>query len=92
MRPKLLLTLIIAFLLLAAVPTADAHRVGYSLTWWTVDGGGGAVNNGQYALYGTIGQADAGALSGGIYHLTGGFQTREGQLLIHHIFLPAIIR
>ena len=26
---------------------------GYDLTWWTVDGGGGTVSGGGYALMGT---------------------------------------
>ena len=92
MRTRLYITLIIAFLLLAAVSTADAHRVGFSQNWWTVDAGGGGVNNSQYMLDSTIGQADSGTLSGGGYHLTGGFEAGEGQSVIHHIFLPAIIR
>lgn len=47
---------------------------GYDLTWSTLDSGGhsSAVVNG-YQLAGTIGQADAGALSGGAYVLSGGF-------------------
>ena len=47
---------------------------GYDLTWSTLDSGGhsSTVVNG-YQLEGTIGQADAGALSGGTYVLSGGF-------------------
>ena len=48
---------------------------GYDLSWWTVDGGGGAQagQGGGYTLRGTIGQADAGTLSGEGYTLAGGF-------------------
>src|SRR4051812_36803786 len=46
----------------------------YDLTWFSVDGGGGtASTGGAYSLGGTIGQPDAGALSGGTYNLSGGF-------------------
>jgi hypothetical protein len=45
----------------------------YSLDWSTVDGGGGASTGGVYAVNGTIGQPDAGAMSGGNYTLQGGF-------------------
>jgi hypothetical protein len=46
---------------------------GYSLSWWTVDSGGGASAGGGYSLSGTAGQADAGAQAGGGYNLRGGF-------------------
>jgi len=36
-------------------------------------GGGGASPNGLYSVSGTIGQADAGAMSGGSYSVVGGF-------------------
>ena len=44
------------------------------LTWYTFDGGGviGAVS-GEYRLSGTIGQPDAGTLTGGSIVLRGGF-------------------
>ena len=46
---------------------------GYDLSWWTVDGGGGDSRGGAYALSGTLGQPDAGTLTGGRYRLGGGF-------------------
>ena len=46
------------------------------LAWWTVDGGGGASAGGSYSLSGTAGQPDAGALSGGVFALHGGFWGR----------------
>jgi hypothetical protein len=45
----------------------------FSLDWWTVDGGGGASTGGVYAVSGTIGQPDAGPMSGGQFTLVGGF-------------------
>jgi hypothetical protein len=49
---------------------------GYDLAWSTIDGGGatpGGSTGGEYSLGGTIGQPDAGVLSGGSYTLNGGF-------------------
>jgi hypothetical protein len=45
----------------------------FSLDWWTVDGGGGTSTGDVYTVSGTIGQPDAGAMSGGGYSLTGGY-------------------
>ncbi len=50
-----------------------------SISWWTVDGGGGTSSGGAYTLSGTIGQADASTpMSGGAYTLTGGFWAGVG--------------
>ncbi|MEK6676223.1 MAG: hypothetical protein AABZ47_11300 [Planctomycetota bacterium] len=47
---------------------------GYDLTWSTIDSGGEMFSTGNgYELGGTIGQADAGELTGGTYAVTGGF-------------------
>jgi hypothetical protein len=46
---------------------------GYDLSWWTVDDGGGSSSGGTYLLRSTAGQPDAGAMSGGVYRLDGGF-------------------
>ena len=61
---------------------------GYAVTWWTVDGGGGSSTSGTYALTGTMGQPDAGALAGGAYHLGGGFWDVVSQIV--KSFLPLI--
>ena len=45
----------------------------YSIDWFTIDGGGGTSAGGSYSVSGTIGQPDAGPMSGGNYSLTGGF-------------------
>ena len=45
----------------------------YSIDWFTIDGGGGTSTNGVYSLSGTIGQPDAGRMSGGSFTLEGGF-------------------
>ena len=47
---------------------------GYDLSWSSVDGGGATFSTGgSYELGGTIGQLDAGVLTGGTYSLEGGF-------------------
>ena len=46
----------------------------FDLSWHTVDGGGVMRSTGgDFELSGTIGQHDAGAMSGGDFTLTGGF-------------------
>ena len=50
-----------------------AHAQNYTLDWWSVDGGGGSSTGGIYQVTGTIGQPDAGQMSGGNFSLTGGF-------------------
>ncbi len=57
------------YLLVAAAASAQ----NYSIDWYKVSGGGGTSTGGVYAISGTIGQPDAGVMSGGNYALQGGF-------------------
>jgi hypothetical protein len=66
MRNKLLL--IFVLFSLPAVGYGD-----YSISWYTIDGGGGQSSGGQYKLTGTIGQPDTDYSTGGNYELLGGF-------------------
>jgi hypothetical protein len=52
-----------------AQPQPDPPR----LEWFTIDAGGGRSSGGNFSLCGTLGQPDAGGLSGGHYRLIGGF-------------------
>jgi hypothetical protein len=45
----------------------------FSIDWFTIAGGAGTSTGGVYTLSGTIGQADAGHMSGGNFSLEGGF-------------------
>jgi len=46
----------------------------FDLSWYTIDGGGAMFSTGgNYSLGGTIGQHDAGVMSGGTFTLVGGF-------------------
>jgi hypothetical protein len=49
--------------LIATVTTASAQS--YAIDWHTIDGGGGTSTGGVYSVSGTIGQPDAGKMSGG---------------------------
>jgi len=53
--------------------TAAAFGQSYSIDWHTIDGGGGTSTGGVYSVSGTIGQPEAGTMSGGNYTLDGGF-------------------
>jgi hypothetical protein len=71
MRRSFAIVGLIAGLLLGLA--MNGHAQTYSITWYKVAGGGGTSTNGSYTVSGTIGQPDAGTLTGGPYTLTGGF-------------------
>jgi hypothetical protein len=86
----LVLLALTALLLLASVARAQSGG-GYDLTWSTVDGGGATWSEGGgYSLGGTIGQPDAGVLSGGGYTLAGGFW--GGAVVRYGVYLPLVLR
>src|SRR5690349_4455036 len=62
---------------LSKTPLADLAPAsaggGYTLDWYTVDGGGGTSSSASYGLSGTVGQPDASVSNGGSYTLAGGF-------------------
>lgn len=58
---------------LLLVTGALALPAGFSIPWWTVDGGGGESVAGEYRLTGTIGQAEGGVMKGDQYTLSGGY-------------------
>jgi hypothetical protein len=58
-------------LLLAVAFEAGAQQ--YTIDWSKIAGGGGSSTGGVYSVSGTLGQPDAGTLSGGTYTLQGGF-------------------
>jgi len=87
-RRLLILTLCLATL---AASLAYAQG-GYDLSWWTADGGGGTSSGGDYALTGTAGQGEVGALmQGGTYGLAGGFWGGAGAA--HYaLYLPVVMK
>src|SRR5690242_302022 len=64
------LTRLLAALAAGPALTSQAQP---ALDWFTIDGGGGTSTGGVFSVSGTIGQADAGAMSGGNFSVTGGF-------------------
>jgi hypothetical protein len=90
-RISILLLLLACLALIAGLARAAG---GYSLDWWTADGGGGISAGGDYLLSGTIGQPDAGpALAGGNYRLEGGFWggALSGNIQLK-VYLPVVRR
>lgn len=90
----LTLALVVAAVLLTgSLPITRAQgETGYTLDWWTVDGGGQTEPDGTgYTLSGTIGQPDAGGWSGGGYTLDGGFWGGGGGVA-YTVYLPLILR
>jgi hypothetical protein len=62
--------------------TAGAASAQFSITRFTVDGGGGTRSTGgAFALGGTIGQPDAGRSSGSGFTLSGGFWSGGGTVI-----------
>lgn len=60
--------------LLPIISVAGSSGQTPGLQWYTVDGGGEMFSeNGSLTLHGTIGQPDAGIMSGGSLTLSGGF-------------------
>lgn len=65
--------------------------VGYTLPWWTTDGGGGTSSGGGYTLSGTAGQPDAGTLTGGGFTLEGGYWSGAASSGFA-IYLPVLMK
>ena len=70
---KRFLFLFPGFLLLFTAVALAQTSGGVSLPWWTIDGGGGRMTSDTFTLEGTVGQPDAGVLTGQSYTLYSGF-------------------
>src|SRR2546421_1212328 len=68
-RPECRMALL---LLLGSLGVSALQAQNYSIDWFTIDGGGGTSTGGVFSVTGTIGQPDAGHLSGGNYTVDGG--------------------
>lgn len=76
-------------LLISLVIGVVAAQSGYSIVWYTMDGGGATFSaGGGYTLGSTIGQADASVASGGGYTLYGGFWGLPDSML----YIPLVTR
>ena len=70
MKPKRFFRVLLAAATFTS-PSLMAQQ--YAIDWFTIDGGGGTSTGGVYSLSGTIGQPDAGRMTGAGYALDGGF-------------------
>ena len=81
-----------ALLLLASTAGAQSAVAqsgeGYELSWYTVAGGGGRAEGGDYTLDSTAGQPAAGKMEGGDFSVGGGFW--PGAAAQYRIHLPLI--
>jgi len=66
-------TRILLFYILTCALCLRVLAQSYTIDWSTIDGGGGTSTGVTYQVVGTIGQPDAGQMSGGNYSLSGGF-------------------
>ena len=93
MKRKWILSLLLLIIGIAVLGIVSASALaGYTLDWWTVDGGGDTSTGGSYSLGGTIGQPDAGTSMGGTYALSGGFWGGGAAAIEYNLFLPLILR
>ena len=81
---------LVLLVLFASGSLVLAQVNGLEIPWYTVDGGASVSQGGDYSLSGTIGQHDAGFLSGGEFSMAGGFwvNVASGKL---YLFLPVIL-
>ncbi len=68
---KFIITIAIAGILILGMGIIPAQEL--KADWFSIDGGAGASTGGIYALNSAIGQADLGAVGGGIYAFQDGF-------------------
>jgi hypothetical protein len=92
---RLCLTTVVILLTVTTTSLALASWGELEIPWHTVDGGGTTAScGGGYCLSASMGQPDAGALSGEVYALQGGFwavaAAPDGGSLA--IYLPLIRR
>lgn len=96
---RLIILFPIVLALLIGISTANAQhsdepvspQSGYSIDWYTIDGGGAMnTSGGSYSLSSSIGQSDAGSLSGGVYTLNGGFW--GGTAINYKTYLPLALK
>src|SRR5256885_1506378 len=72
-RSKLGASLVLGACCLMLLGYQSARAQIFTIDWFTVDGGGGTSTGGVFSVSGTIGQPDAGHMSGGNFTIDGGF-------------------
>jgi hypothetical protein len=71
--PAWLFAVLLVMLGLGFAGPGKLQAQNFAIDWFTIDGGGGTSTGGVYTVSGTIGQPDAGRMSGGNYTIDGGF-------------------
>ena len=95
MTKRWIAILISGVLVFLVIGIAYAAANGFSLDWWTVDGGGGTSQGGGYTVSGTIGQPDTSPLMrGGDYEVVGGFWggALENLESYQYLYLPVTVK
>jgi hypothetical protein len=95
-RIRVICAALVALLLLFTGTTIAFAQTAsdYSITWWTIDGGGGTSRSAdeQYSLSGTIGQPEVGTATGIGYAIKGGFWGSLGAAIQEFfIHLPLVL-
>jgi hypothetical protein len=86
MKVTALLLVLAALLVAGAVLAANGLAIPRQL----IGGGGGLVQDGIFALHGSIGQTVAGGVGNGSYGIRSGFW--QEQLRRHQLYLPLIVK
>lgn len=95
------MALLLALLLLIG-PTLASDASTVAIPWWTIDSGGGEsssaiedsreLSTGEYSVQGSIGQPDAGVLTGSSYRLIGGYWGIKTATTEFRLCLPVVAR
>jgi len=75
MNRSVSIVILVLCVLTVSLPFSNVSHAGegYTISWFVIAGGGGRSVGGAYAMDVTIGQPEAGAMSGGEYELAGGY-------------------
>jgi hypothetical protein len=88
-RGFLIAGIVIIFLATAVLAATNTT----SIMWFSMDGGGETSTSGNFTLSGTIGQPDAGTISGGSNHtVIGGFRIGKLIPLTNQVYIPLVNR
>ncbi|WP_395375391.1 hypothetical protein [Marinicella sp. W31] len=86
MRKKSTRKVILWLMAMAYIGQAQSGGT-FSISRYTIDGGGSISSGGSFSLKGSIGQPDAGeVLSGDIYRLNGGFWKADSDIIFRDGF------
>jgi len=86
MRKKSVRKLILWLMVMAYIGQAQSGGT-FSISRYTIDGGGSISAGGTFSVRGSIGQPDAGeVLSGDVYRISGGFWKADSDIIFRDDF------